>query len=381
MATSTISEPEPETTTEPESEPEVEPLPEPTTIELFVPTATILVLGVIACVLLYCLSHRKRLFAKCSWKKRIQGISLDHAITVQRDEKYSFLTTRDVIALKRLEAFQNNFCGLLKICIAPMVSLVASPLALLLYQPIVTYCWPKSSFPTRPNINDAIGCFLVPAGMVYAFMFGFAFQHVYHGHIKVGDNIQEKVGVMRELVWILKNLDGVSEAIMLEIVDMLKAQLINELCLVQGINDQISADTWSILSLLNKRGDRTDNNSLSKDLVHDSAMDVVLYREIMRCLRTLRTLTDACQSVAGMPLFHFLGVLLISAQSYHIQLGMCVITVVSISMLCYAVSDLDSPFHGFFRVDLTVISSMVMELQMHAYYLKSTKSGKATFVH
>ncbi|XP_069109891.1 uncharacterized protein [Argopecten irradians] len=70
--------------------------------------------------------------------------------------------------------------------------------------------------------------------------------------------------------------------------------------------------------------------------------------------------------------FCFLGVLLISAQSYQIQLAMCVVTVTSISLLCYAVSDLDSPFHGFLRIDLGIVSAMVMELQLQAHHLQIT---------
>ncbi|XP_033749976.1 uncharacterized protein LOC117334450 [Pecten maximus] len=227
--------------------------------------------------------------------------------------------------------------------------------------------------------------------MVYAFMFGFAFQHVYQRHSKFTDDIQEKADVITELVWVIKNLNGISAATMLEILNILKTQLIDELYLIQGIDDQIGADSWSILSLLNKRDTQTDKLSgfggtrkvvrtVDMDRVPESPIDAALYKELIRCLRTLRALTITSQSQTGMPLYHwlvlemlgffsFLGVLLISAQSYQIQLAMCVVTVTSISLLCYAVSDLDSPFHGLLRVDLGVISSAVMEIQTHAHYL------------
>jgi hypothetical protein len=45
------------------------------------------------------------------------------------------------------------------------------------------------------------------------------------------------------------------------------------------------------------------------------------------------------------------------------ELVMCIITVFSISMLCYVVSDLDSPFSGFFRVDLSVMYEMLDNLE------------------
>lgn len=48
------------------------------------------------------------------------------------------------------------------------------------------------------------------------------------------------------------------------------------------------------------------------------------------------------------------------------QLGMCIVTVVSITLLCYAVSDMDSPFHGFIRVDLTGLVDLVYLLDKTA---------------
>jgi hypothetical protein len=45
-----------------------------------------------------------------------------------------------------------------------------------MYTPFTTFIWPKETFPIAPDINDAIACFLAPAGLVYATSFGFAFQ-------------------------------------------------------------------------------------------------------------------------------------------------------------------------------------------------------------
>lgn len=67
--------------------------------------------------------------------------------------------------------------------------------------------------------------------------------------------------------------------------------------------------------------------------------------------------------------FSFIGILLLRAYSYRMELVMCIITVFSISMLCYVVSDLDSPFSGFFRVDLSVLSFVLQKLE--SMYLES----------
>ena len=46
------------------------------------------------------------------------------------------------------------------------------------------------------------------------------------------------------------------------------------------------------------------------------------------------------------------------------ELIMCIVTVFSISMLCYVVSDLDAPFSGFFRVDIGVLEEVLRRLDM-----------------
>ena len=61
--------------------------------------------------------------------------------------------------------------------------------------------------------------------------------------------------------------------------------------------------------------------------------------------------------------FSFFGILLLQAQSYRTELTMCIITVFSISLLCYVVSDLDSPFCGFFQVDLSALPEVVMRMR------------------
>lgn len=62
--------------------------------------------------------------------------------------------------------------------------------------------------------------------------------------------------------------------------------------------------------------------------------------------------------------FSLYGVLMIQASSYRMELMMCVLTLFSISMLCYIVSDLDSPFSGFFRIDISIIVDVIYRLEV-----------------
>ncbi|KAK3105005.1 hypothetical protein FSP39_015064 [Pinctada imbricata] len=65
--------------------------------------------------------------------------------------------------------------------------------------------------------------------------------------------------------------------------------------------------------------------------------------------------------------FSFFGVQMVKAESERLELTMCLLTTFSITMLCFIVADIDNPFHGFFRIDLTVIGDILMMLE-EAYY-------------
>ena len=55
--------------------------------------------------------------------------------------------------------------------------------------------------------------------------------------------------------------------------------------------------------------------------------------------------------------FSFLGVALIDThRSQVLSLAICMITVFSISILCFVIADLDDPFSGFFRLDLSLLN-------------------------
>ena len=58
------------------------------------------------------------------------------------------------------------------------MSLAFCPITLYTYQPLVETFWlnQNPSMVARPNVNEAILCFLMPAGIVYATFFGFAVE-------------------------------------------------------------------------------------------------------------------------------------------------------------------------------------------------------------
>ena len=71
-------------------------------------------------------------------------------------------------------------------------------------------------------------------------------------------------------------------------------------------------------------------------------------------------------------LFSFFGVLLLDAQSTKMEMAMCQITVFSLSMLCFVLADLDSPFNGFFRVDSCIIQDVIYRLKKTYEFVEQT---------
>ena len=59
----------------------------------------------------------------------------------------------------------------------------------------------------------------------------------------------------------------------------------------------------------------------------------------------------------------FFGILLINANSYRLELTMCIFTVFNISSFAFILCDLDHAFHGTFVVDLSVFTDFLDELQ------------------
>ena len=68
------------------------------------------------------------------------------------------------------------------------------------------------------------------------------------------------------------------------------------------------------------------------------------------------------------------GVMLIDAESRRFVLAMSELTMFSTSMLCFVMADYDSPFNGFFRVDLSILPDVVTRIE--DLYAKEATGGR-----
>ena len=149
----------------------------------------------------------------------------------------AFLDERDRHVLKSLESFQNNVVGLVIICTPPLLSLFFCPFTLFLYKPITRLMWPPEVFPVVPDINAAISCYLVPAGMVYAITFGFAFQQVMEKNIRIANHVTQQCAAVRELTSLIHFLPEIDAERKIMVYSVVKQEIINTL---RQILDQLS---------------------------------------------------------------------------------------------------------------------------------------------
>ena len=87
-----------------------------------------------------------------------------------------FLNAYDLEVLRSLPKSIHSAKELFRISFPCLLSLALCPMTLYMYQPLVDTFWFNldPDLLVLPNVNEAILCFLMPAGVVYATSFGFA---------------------------------------------------------------------------------------------------------------------------------------------------------------------------------------------------------------
>ncbi|XP_074651700.1 uncharacterized protein LOC141906352 [Tubulanus polymorphus] len=304
------------------------------------------------------------------------------------DEDVEILTDFDREVITYLDHFYNKPSELFHIALPGLVSLLLCPFALYLFDPLAKIFWPVHLYPKPPNINDAIACFLAPAGLVYAMAFGYAFQSALSKQNEIYGRITYELSQIDQIVTFTTKLTFPNKQVALDILRAVKCEAIFMALQISDAepddfehynkdDKNVKVQIWTILDDLKKLTPRAVDE-------FDGVVNRVLVEEIIEHIMELNSI---CSDRMGawhtrihplkwmfletLGFFSFFGVLLLTTKSYILELVMCVITVFSISLLCYVVSDFDSPFSGFFRVDLSVLKDVVMRIE--AMYRLKTK--------
>ncbi len=141
-------------------------------------------------------------------------------------KQYNFLSDKDIEILYQAISHQDTLWPLMRIAIAPLLSVAFCPFALKLRQTLVEFFWPPESYCAAPNVNDAISGFLVPAGLVYSIAFGFSLQAVMAKFAKNDNDLSKIVTSLHQTFAMLELLTYLPKEELHEILDEFKRSLL-----------------------------------------------------------------------------------------------------------------------------------------------------------
>ncbi|XP_048754735.2 uncharacterized protein LOC125665868 [Ostrea edulis] len=286
-----------------------------------------------------------------------------------------FLTEFDLEVLQFLQNFSNKPSELLKIGIPALVTICLGPIAMIFYHSTTEFFWPKEKYPQLPNNNQCVSCFLTPAGLVYAISFGFAFSSALNKQSDILNKVTEEISFLDQAATLASKLKMNSD-VRMEIYHAIKCEAIYMILQIENKRPtnftkrptvDVKTAIWEVLTLL-----QNENHP-----VEDHYVDDIMKRYLIDYISKLNNVCSDDISVLhsrthwlmwvfliSLGFFSLYGVLMIQASSYRMELIMCTLTLFSISMLCYIVSDLDSPFSGFFRIDISIIVDVIYRLEV-----------------
>lgn len=141
-------------------------------------------------------------------------------------EALPFLTPFDMEVIDTFKNHYNRPMDLLKIAFPALLSLGLCPFTLYLYTPLTTFIWPKDEYSTPPDINDAIACFLAPAGLVYATSFGFAFQQALSKQSHIMDKVTKEISMIDQIATFCTRIKLPTQDLRRRIYRYIKAEII-----------------------------------------------------------------------------------------------------------------------------------------------------------
>ena len=146
------------------------------------------------------------------WKKPLAenkvaptGFAKIKSVVVTEHEE-PFLSEFDKEAMDSLTAYNGRTRLVIKVAMPALLSLALCPATLYLYQPFVSTFWPANLFDVPPDVNEAIACFLAPAGLVYATSFAFAFEQALGKQREIMAKIGHELGLLDQIVTMTSKL-------------------------------------------------------------------------------------------------------------------------------------------------------------------------------
>lgn len=179
---------------------------------------------------LYAYSNCGRRPEPIATKQRKQSelnvICLEEYDDLFKEDEQPFLSQFDNEVIACFQMHRNRPLDLLKISFPALLSLALCPVTLYMYTPFTTFIWPKETFPIAPDINDAIACFLAPAGLVYATSFGFAFQQALSKQTHIIEKVTKEISMIDQIATFCTRISLPSQRLRRKVYRYIKAEVI-----------------------------------------------------------------------------------------------------------------------------------------------------------
>ena len=291
----------------------------------------------------------------------------------------------NVVPARLQSILENHYTAwwpLLKIMLPGMFCAIVAPAMMMWRTPLLSLVFPGHSNVGEVDLNEAIACFLTPAGMVYAIFFGFCYSGVNDRMKLINTLIAEETSSVN---LILRLSYSISDAVLPATSKRLIAQVCRQsICqLIEDIYESSSTSRWKPCPQMLPGLDAITPMLLGaeENLSHLTTKSKITWeciRQMLLCIREngfhvqkrraeLRRVTKPAEWLFLLTLgcCAFFGIMLVDAKTPQMNLVMCFLTATTIIVLMLFVADMDDVTRGLFGVDVSSITAAYHVAERH----------------
>lgn len=160
-------------------------------------------------------------------------VFLDDVPMMDQKVDETFLAKFDKEVLTNLRTLHLQPGEITRICLPALSTMALGPIFILFYFQIIEWFWSLEDYPTLPNINQGVSCFLTPAGLVYAISFGFAFQQAINKQSEILEKMTTEISYLDQTATLISKLKIRSPGAKVNMYKALKAEALYMILQIQ----------------------------------------------------------------------------------------------------------------------------------------------------
>ena len=153
---------------------------------------------------------------------------------MNKNTKNAFTSPFDEEVIAQMKTFKHSTREFIHISVPALVTLIIGPTTVLFHHSTLEFFWTLEEYPTIPNINQCVACFLTPAGLVYALSFGFAFQQALTKQNDVLNKMTNEISYLDQIATLTCKIKFKTGDTRASIYRALKSEAIYMMTLVQN---------------------------------------------------------------------------------------------------------------------------------------------------